>query len=408
MWRYLHHLPVTSRLLLGGVCSLCTPLSASWCAEESSPIEFYRADNPYVNQSRLPYSGSGIRQMKLKKLPKDMVLIAGTNHPLLCQEISSILGVPLANTKIDRYADGECSIQVIDEVRGRSVYVIQPCGEDTSDSIMELLLTISAVKRAGCKNVTAIIPYFPFKHYRRGMPKSEKLHSKFLVSGATDFAKMLEAMKVDRVISLGLQRPGQGQEACFFDNSIPLEDVSAIDVQAEYFKDNIRLEGPIVLMSPNDECLKKAVKFEKEFREIYPRSKIDIIASVHKGTSVFKDKYGDFEILGKFEVRGANVIILDDIILTGVTVSEMAKLAKSKGAKSVYVCATHANFSGNAVRLLDESPIDEIIIMNTLPQSSHVISKITRLSVAPLLARVIWAEHFKNSLKDEDYVVENL
>ena len=110
-------------------------------------------------------------------------------------------------------------------------------------------------------------------------------------------------MGVDRVISVGLQRPGQGQEACFLDNSIPLEDISTMHTMTAHFKDNIQLEGPIVFMSPNDECLKKAVKFEKECHKIYPKSSTSIVATVHKGTSVFKDKEGDFETLGKYEVR---------------------------------------------------------------------------------------------------------
>lgn len=118
----------------------------------------------------------------------------------------------------------------------------------------------------------------------------------------SDFGKMLEAMAVDRVISVGLQRPGQGQEACFFDNSIPLEDISTMEVTTDYFKENVKLEGPIVLMTPNDECLKKAVKFEKDFHRIYPKSTTSIVATVHRGTSVFKDKAGDFETLGKYDV----------------------------------------------------------------------------------------------------------
>ena len=268
--------------------------------------DFINADTNYKNKSHLSYSSSSssLKQPKAKREAqlKDLVLIGGTKHPALSNEIASILNISLADTKISRFADGECAIRVVQEVRGRGVYIVQPCGEDTSDSIMELLLTISTVKRAGCKSVTAVIPYFPFKHYRRGMPKSKKLHSKFLVSGPTDFGKMLEAMDVDRVISVALQRPGQGQEACFFDNSIPLEDISTVHLTTEYFKDNIKLEGPIVLMSPNDECLKKAVKFEKNLRQIYPESTSSIVASVHRGTSVYKDNSGDFEILGKFEV----------------------------------------------------------------------------------------------------------
>ena len=290
--------------IISSLSSLSLTLSYSpTLSQDTKEDEFLSTDNNYQYRSRLTYSNSGIKQIKGKKQPKDMVLIGGSSHPELCNEVSTILGVKLADADIKRFADGECCIRVNEEVRGRCVYIIQPCGEDTSDNIMELLLTISAVKRGGCKNVTAVIPYFPFKHYRRGMPKSKKLNSKFLVSGATDFAKMLEAMSVDRVISVGLQRPGQGQEACFFDNSIPLEDISPSLAVTRYFKENIKVDGPIVLMSPNDECLKKAVKFEQEFRDLYPDSKLSVVASVHKGTSVFKDKSGDFEILGKFEVN---------------------------------------------------------------------------------------------------------
>ena len=158
--------------------------SGSKSTEDS---EFLNATTKYQHKSLLSYSNSSLKQPKAKREAKlkDMVLIGGTMHPALTEEIASILNVPLADTNITRFADGECAIRVMSEVRGRSVYIIQPCGEDTSDSIMELLLSISTVKRAGCKSVTAVIPYFPFKHYRRGMPKSKKLHSKFLVSGPT-------------------------------------------------------------------------------------------------------------------------------------------------------------------------------------------------------------------------------
>jgi hypothetical protein len=296
------------RHLLGAVSASSlslTAVAAPAYSHASEDSQFLNADKNYQHKSLLSYSSAGLKQPRSKSEAKlkDLVLISGTNHPSLSEEIASILNISLAETKISRFTDGECAIRVMEEVRGRCVYIVQPCGEDTSDSIMELLLTISTVKRAGCKSVTAVIPYFPFKHYRRGMPKSKKLHTKFLVSGPTDFGKMLEAMGVDRVISVNLQRPGQGQEACFMDNSIPLEDVSTTHMTTAYFQDNVKLEGPIVLMSPNDECLKKAVKFETDFKVIFPKSKTSIVASVHKGTSVFKDNAGDFEILGKLNVR---------------------------------------------------------------------------------------------------------
>lgn len=171
------------------VASITFSTSSVILADEdnSDSDEFVPATKKHQQSSLLSYSNSSLKQTKAKREARlrDMVLIGGTKHPELSEEIASILNVSLADTKISRFSDGECAIRVLSDVRGRSVYIIQPCGEDVSDSIMELLLTISTVKRAGCKSVTAVIPYFPFKHYRRGMPKSTKLHSKFLVSGPT-------------------------------------------------------------------------------------------------------------------------------------------------------------------------------------------------------------------------------
>jgi ribose-phosphate pyrophosphokinase len=134
-----------------------------------------------------------------------MVLISGSAHPELAKEISAIIGVPLADADIKRFSDGEVYVQINHNLRGKDVFVIQPCAAPVNDSIMELLLTVSCVRRSSARRVIAVIPYFGYKHHRRGAPISTKHNSRFLFSSSMAFAKMLQEMGVDRVIAVDLQ-----------------------------------------------------------------------------------------------------------------------------------------------------------------------------------------------------------
>lgn len=129
--------------------------------------------------------------------------LGGTAHKTLAEEISTLLKVPLMNASLSRFSDGETSVKLEKNIRGCDVFIIQSCAAPVNDSIMELLLTVSCARRAGAKKITAVIPYFGYKHHRRGSSISSKHNSRFLSSGAMDFAKMLQEMGVDRVISIG-------------------------------------------------------------------------------------------------------------------------------------------------------------------------------------------------------------
>jgi ribose-phosphate pyrophosphokinase len=189
---------------------------------------------------------------------------------------------------IKRFADGECSVRIEENVRGKDVFLMQTCAAPVNDSIMELLLTLSAVRRAGAQRVTAVIPYFGYKHHRRGLPVRGTMDSKFLSSNAKDFAKvcpsrcylstgpnnplltqkprilippspqMLTELGVDRVISVDLQRPGQGGEACFFDNQVPLESLVTTTIMtshiSKYFQGR---NNDLCVVAPNAECITK-------------------------------------------------------------------------------------------------------------------------------------------------------
>jgi hypothetical protein len=258
-------------------------------------------DEENLSSHNLTFSAASVlyRTKKKESTSSPLVLVSGTCHPKLAKEVSEILKVPLHATDIARFADGEVKIE-LETVRGGSVFIIQPCGAPVSDSAMELLLATSAAKRAGAKSVTAVIPYYPFKHRRLGLPKS-KYGSKFLMSSAMDFAKMLDEMGVDKVLTVDVQRPGQGHEACFFDNSIPMENIVTTKLIGEYFLKTVKLDGDIVIVSPNDECLHKAIKYERLIAKGYPQSTISLGALVHHGTSTYNQGDG-LEALGKFEV----------------------------------------------------------------------------------------------------------
>jgi ribose-phosphate pyrophosphokinase len=236
-----------------------------------------------------------------------MVLIAGSAHPELAKEISSIIGVPLADADIKRFSDGEVSVQINHNLRGKDVFVIQSCVAPVNDSIMELLLTVSCVRRSSARRVIAVIPYFGYKHHRRGAPISTKHNSRFLFSSSMAFAKMLQEMGVDRVIAVDLQRPGQGHEACFFDNNVPLETIMSADVMVDYLRQSAVLNDPIVVIAPNSECVKKARNFQLRLQE-GSSEEVKLLAFFPIESGEGSQDPSKMELLGKAEVRYLYVV----------------------------------------------------------------------------------------------------
>ena len=272
---------------------------------------------------------------------------------------------------------------------------------------MELLLTISCAKRSGAKRVTAVIPYFGYRHHRRGSPLSTKHHSRFLWSASGDFAKMLQVMGVDRVISVDLQRPGQGQEACFFDNFIPVETVLTTNMMVDYFAKNIPLMSPIVIVSPDSECTKKARKFQKGLLATGKFDQVGLAAFIHAEHHTGPVDPSSAEFLG--DVRGCDVIIVDDMVDTAGTLSILCRRLVKDGARRVYLCASHGLFSKNSVELINLSPVEVVVVTDSLPLPTEPCNKIVQVSVAPMLARVIEAEFFRSvGIYDdkEEYVVD--
>jgi ribose-phosphate pyrophosphokinase len=329
---------------------------------------------------------------------ESFALIGGTGNKKLVEEISSIIGTKIVDSSINRFADGEVSIQIHENVRGKDVYVVQSCGSPVNDNIMELLLTVSAVRRSGARRVTAVIPYFAYKHHRRGSPISTKYQTRFLSSNAMDFAKMLQEMGVDKVISVDLQRPGQGKEACFFDNQVTLETIVTTEYFVDYLVQTIFPERShnIVVVAPNAESVKKSRNFQLGLQKYLGFDRVKLTAFFSPDTSSGPTDTEKLEMLGlsSHQINGADVVIVDDMIDTGGTVVSLSKKLKDNGARNIYVCASHGLFTADSSEKIDNSHITKVIVTNTLPKKNNS-DKIVQISVAQLVSNVMTAEHFR-------------
>jgi ribose-phosphate pyrophosphokinase len=335
-----------------------------------------------------------------------MILISGSAHRELTQEIADNIKVPIANVQCGRFMDGEVSVVINEHLRGKHVFIVQPCAAPVNDSIMELLLTISCARRSGASNITAVIPYFGYKHHRRGSSMSTMNHSRFLNSGAMDFAKMLQEMGVDSVIAVDLQRPGQGHEACFFDTHVPLETIVTTSVFVDYFTNKQPLENPIVVVAPNAECIKKAKRLQRGLQKRYTQP-VKLAAYIAaESTNSGPTDTTKLELLGGTGVAtdffGADVVIVDDIIDSGGTLAELSQRLHKAGAKNIYLCASHGLFAEKTIANIDASAVKKIVVTNSLPRpiGKFHSTKVHQVSIAPMLSRIILSEHFSGCYDD--------
>lgn len=240
---------------------------------------------------------------------QNVVVLSGTASHKLSEDIAKLLNSPLMDVTTKRFSDGEINCVINESIRGKDVFIVQTCAAPVNDNIMELLLTVAAARRAGAQNVTTVIPYFGYKYHRRGMPISTTYNSRFLWSAASDLAKMLQTVGVDNVVSVDLQRPGQGHEATFFAETIPVETINTSNIFTEYFATQIQPPlQKVVIVSANSQCVKKARKFQKKLKQASDIEEVDY--AVFIGDASQKPSAND--LLG--DVKGADVIIIDDII----------------------------------------------------------------------------------------------
>ncbi len=304
-------------------------------------------------------------------------VISGSSNRPLAQKICACLNVPICGVRIERFADGEISVKIEESVRGDDVFVIQST-PPPAENILELLLLLDALKRASAECITAVIPYFGYSRQDRKdeprVPISAKLH-----------ADLLQTAGANRVLTMELHAE---QIQGFF--NIPVDHLYSAKVFVEYFK-NFDLTNYVVV-SPDMGGVKRTRAFAQRLAEEMPIAIIDKRREKEKAGRREK-MVSILSLIG--EVKGKSCIIFDDIISTGETILEAADFLLNKnGAERVLACITHALFSENTAQRLLESPIEEIIISDTIDVPKEKQNeKIKILSVAPLFAATIERIH---------------
>lgn len=300
-----------------------------------------------------------------------MSLIAGSSNQELAKEISSCLDAPLIPIEIKNFNDRETYIHIEKSVRGSSVFIIQPTSPPVNDKLMELLLIIDACKRASAKDINVIVPYYGYSRQDRKTLPREPISAKLV-------ANLIEKAGADKIVTFDLH---VDQIQGFF--NIPVDNLEAVSLIADYFLDNIsgpkglqkRLDSTVVV-SPDVGGARRARRLAK----ILGTS----IAIIDKR----RPEHGVAEIMNIIgDVKGKDAIIIDDMIDTAGTITNAAKALKAKGANDVYITATHALLSGPAIKRLEESPIKQVVVTNTISiPKKEMIKKLKVISLARLLA----------------------
>ena len=306
----------------------------------------------------------------------DLKVFTGRSNPALAEHICKHLGVPLAKSRIDDFPDSEIIFKVDEDIRGRDVFIIQPTCEPVNNNVMELLVMLDCVRRASARRITAVIPYY-------GYARQDRKHEGRTPISAKLMANLITTAGADRVVTMDLHA---SQIQGFFD--IPLDHLHAQPVFNRYFlEQNL---GPLTLVSPDVGNVKVDGTFARQLG-----AELAIID---------KRRISDSEveacnIIG--EVSDRTILMFDDIISTAATICAAANLLKERGARKIYVGATHAVLCGPAVQRLSNAPIEQVVVSDTLPisedKSKHLPS-LKVLSVAGLLAESIRRIHYNLSI----------
>jgi ribose-phosphate pyrophosphokinase len=306
----------------------------------------------------------------------ELKLLTGNANRVLAEEIAEYLRVPLADAEVTRFSDGEVYVQVNENVRGADVFVIQPTCPPVNDSLMELLIMVDAMKRASARRITAVLPYYGYARQDR------KVQSRVPIS-ARLVADLLEAAGIDRVLALDLHA---GQIQGFF--SVPVDHLFAGPVvMIDYLKKK-DLRDPVIV-APDAGGVERARAMAKRFD-----AGLAIVDKRREGpnSAVAMHLIGD--------VKGRDAIVIDDIIDTAGTLVQAVSAIDREGARRILACGVHAVLSGPALARIKDSPIEEVVVTNSipLPDDKRQVSRITVLTVAPLLGEAIRRIHDEESV----------
>jgi ribose-phosphate pyrophosphokinase len=313
-----------------------------------------------------PFMATGFGELKV---------FSGSAHPELTREIAAFLGVGVGQARLRRFPDSEVSFQIDENIRGTDVFIVQPTSNPVDQHQMELMIMIDAFKRSSASRITAVVPYYGYARQDRKDKPRVPISAKLL-------ANVLSAAGTNRVLTMDLHK---AQIQGFFD--IPVDHLFAAPVIIDYLA---RLDYPkLTMVSPDAGGAERARAYAKrldaELAVIDKRRSDD-------GTAEVMNVIGD--------VEGRTCILQDDIIDTAGTITKGASALKANGAARVIACAVHGVLSGQAIDKIEKSPIDKLIVTNTIPLSpaGAACGKVVVLSVARLLGQAIKSIHEETSV----------
>lgn len=297
--------------------------------------------------------------------PKLKIFALNSNRPL-AQKIADEVGVELGKLSVDRFSDGEIQINIEESVRGDNVYVIQSTSAPVNDNLMELMIMIDALRRASANTINVVLPYYGYARQDRKARSREPITAKLV-------ANMLQNSGVTRIVALDLHA---AQIQGFFD--IPVDHLMGAPLLADYFI-NEGVAANAVVVSPDHGGVTRARAMAE-----FLKAPIAIIDKRRPRPNVAKI----MNIIG--DVKGKKCIMIDDMIDTAGTISKGAQALIDAGAEEVYASATHAVLSGPAIERLDNSPLKQVVVTDSiqLPDEKQ-IDKIVQVSVAPLIGAAI-------------------
>jgi ribose-phosphate pyrophosphokinase len=333
-----------------------------------------------VEKKSPPVTDEKSERKQRPRVDEKFKIFSGTANEPLADEICNFLGMQRGQAQVIRFRDGECYVQIQENVRGADVFVLQPTCRPVDEHLMELLLMIDALKRASARRITAVVPYFGYaRQDRKDKPRSP-ISSKLV-------ADLLTTAGAHRALIVDLHTP---QLQGFF--NIPVDHLFASPVLVDHFR---KLALPnLTIVSPDAGGVERARFFAK---------KVDAALAIVDKRRVEANVAEVMHVIG--DVDGRTCLIIDDLIDTAGTLVKTAEALIANGATSVYACASHAVLSGPAVENIRNSVIKEVVVTNTIPLTAEANAartekggKISVLSIAGLIGRAIQANHEETSV----------
>jgi ribose-phosphate pyrophosphokinase len=307
---------------------------------------------------------------------KKVCIFAGNANPQLAASIATHLETPLSKSRSTRFSDGESFVEIGENVRGVDAFVIQPTGSPVNDNVMELLIMCDALRRASAGSITAVMPYYGYGRQDRKVAPRTPITSKLV-------ADLIQAAGVTRVVAVDLHA---GQIQGFF--NIPFDHLYAMPV---FLEDYLRrkFDSSAVFVSPDAGGVERARAYSKRLN-----ASLAIIDKRRERANVSEVMH----LIG--DVDGKDCIIIDDMIDTAGTLAGAAHALVKEGARKVVACATHGVFSGPAIQRINDSPLAEVVVSDSLPLSdaAKACPKIKQLTLAKLLAEAIKRIHSSDSV----------